>query len=347
LKKVAHINLANGMRGGENQTLALLETLYSLQDNSFEHILVCRHDSMIETIAYSKGIKTLAIKKPFLFSTTRLKEFDFMHVHEGRSGLLALCVNYIYKVPYLITRRIPNMPRENYLTQLKYKKARLIVSLSHKIDEVMKSYQIKSEFKVIPSMARKLIADFEQVKLLKENYQDRFLIGHVGALSQHHKNQGLIIDAARKLQEEEKNIHFLLVGSGIDEAILKERAKGLDNITFVGQKKDIANYYALFDLFVYPSFEEGLGSSILEAFSFRLPVIAANRDGIPDIITHGENGYLVEPNDVDTFVRYILDIYENEEKREKLAEQAFESLENFSPLLLAGKYIDVYKKYFN
>jgi len=336
--KIAHINLAKGIRGGENQTLAIIEGLKSFD---IEQVLVCRKNSDIEKRAKSAGIAILSIGKPFLLNARKLKGFDLLHVHEGRSIYIAYLANILYKTPYLATRRIPNIPHEKRVTNLAYKNASCIVSLSRKIDEVMKEFVQCKRNEIIPSIARDLAPDKNEVKKLKKRFKGKFVIGHIGALNDHHKNQSLIIKAAKELKDHEEMV-FILLGSGKDEKMLKEMASGLDNVIFEGYKTNIADYYAIFDIFVYPSREEGLGSAILEAFGFKLPVIASDVDGIPDIVKDQKTGILIGPDDHMLLKESILSLYNDKNLKERLSQNGYEFRKEFSSQIITKKYFDLY-----
>lgn len=339
--RVAHINLAKGIRGGENQTLALVKELTSRPNET--HILICRKGSDLETRAREAGVAILPVTKPFLFSAGKLRDFDLVHVHEGRSTYLALAADLLFGIPYLMTRRIPNSPHDKWVTRLAYGRAACIVSLSRKIDSVMRAFSTSDCFEVIPSIARKLTADDVTVAELKNRFEGKFVIGHIGALSDHHKNQSLIIEAARELQDH-SDIVFLLLGNGKDEAMLKARASGLDNVIFEGYRTNTADYYSLFDLFVYPSKEEGLGSAILEAFGFSLPVIAADVDGIPDIVKHEATGLLIDPSSVDELQQAILRLYKEDTLRETLARNGNAFTAEFTAPVITARYVELYKR---
>lgn len=342
--KIAHINLAKGIRGGENQTLALIEGLSEFKE--LDQTLICRKNSDLEKKAKEKNIKILSIGKPFFINAFRLKKFNILHVHEGRSTYLAYFANVLFKIPYIITRRIPNKPHDKSITKKAYKNAACIVSLSKKINSVMREFAASKRFEIIPSIARELKPSQNEVENLKKRFEGKFVIGHIGALSDHHKNQSLIIKAAKLLQDK-KDIIFIFLGNGKDEKMLKEMALGLDNIIFEGYKTNTADYYAIFDLFVYPSKEEGLGSAILEAFGFKLPVIASNVDGIPDIVINNQNGLLINPADKNELKEKIELLYNNKELRKKLSNSGFEFKNGFSSKILSRKYYNLYKEISN
>lgn len=338
--KIAHINLAKGLRGGENQTLALIEGLHNFD---IEQTLICRKNSLLEAQAIKLNISVIAIRKPFLLNVTKLKAFDLIHVHEGRSIYFALAAHLLFNKPYLVTRRILNKPREKWLTKLAYQKASQIVSISQKIDDEMCTFSPNQNHKIIPDIARELVVDSENVAKLKKEFAGKFVVGHVGALDDEIKNQSLILKAANQLREHE-NMVFMMLGIGKDEVKLKNLAAELNltNVIFEGFKENIADYFALFDIFVYPSKEEGLGSAILEAFQFQKPVIAANVGGIPDILGDNEYGILINPLDENELVQAILKLYQDDSLRNHYATAGFERKNAFNPEKICADYFRIY-----
>jgi glycosyltransferase involved in cell wall biosynthesis len=340
--KIAHINLAKGLRGGENQTLALIE---GMQHFDIEQTLICRKNSLLEAQARKVNISVIAIRKPFLLNVVKLKSFDLLHVHEGRSIYFALSANLLFQKPYLVTRRVLNKPHEKWLTKFAYKKATQIISISQKIDDVMRIFSPNQQTKIIHDIARELIANAENVEQLKKQFTDKFIVGHVGALDDEIKNQSLILKAANQLREN-KNLVFILLGIGKDEVKLRNLATELNltNIIFEGFKDNIADYFELFDIFVYPSKEEGLGSAILEAFQFKKPVIGANVGGIPDILGNNEFGLLINPFDDFELGKAILKFYQDESLRNHYAQAGFERKNVFSCEEICGDYYRLYQQ---
>lgn len=342
---VAHINLAKGLRGGENQTLAIIE---ELSRSGFNQTLVCRKNSDLEQQAIKSKISVIAISKPFLLNVSKLKAFDLLHVHEGRSVYLALAAHYLLKKPYLITRRIINTPSNRWITKQAYKNAAMLISISKAIDEVMGSFSENQRRAVIPDMSRDLQYCPNELNRLKARFPGKFIIGHVGALDDAVKNQSLILKAAKQLSGQE-DILFLLLGSGKDEVLLKNLASelGLKNIVFEGYKTNIADYYALFDIFIYPSKEEGLGSAILEVFKFKKPVIAANIGGIIDILDANGYGLLIDPNDEKNLADAIMRLYLSDSLRNHYAEAGFRRRAEFSASQICNQYMHYYRQILN
>jgi glycosyltransferase involved in cell wall biosynthesis len=118
----------------------------------------------------------------------------------------------------------------------------------------------------------------------------------VGRLEDRQKGQRYLIEAAAQVPE----AMFILAGEGPDRGVLEgqARALGVDSrVLFLGYREDIPDLLACCNLFVLPSFFEGLPLSILEAMAAGKPVIASAIGGNDEVITHGENGLLVPKSD--------------------------------------------------
>lgn len=99
------------------------------------------------------------------------------------------------------------------------------------------------------------------------------------------------------------------------------------------------------NLMVVPSRMESLPQVIKEAFYLKTPVVATSVGGIPEIITHNDNGILVPPNEPEKLVTAINDILTNRELQDKLVENAHDYIiKNFTWDVLLPKYIELYEK---
>lgn len=131
-------------------------------------------------------------------------------------------------------------------------------------------------------------------KFLPKNinrYSEKISIGYVGRLDTP-KGVHVLINSAKRLLKYD----FFIAGKGILENELKILAKDCKNIHFLGSVKDPLEFILKMDIIVVPSIREPLGNTIIEAGYCKKPVIASNIDGIPEIITNGFNGILIDPD---------------------------------------------------
>ena len=133
--------------------------------------------------------------------------------------------------------------------------------------------------------------DFNYLPSKKNRYSDRFSIGYIGRLDTP-KGVHVLINAAKELS----SFDFFIAGKGILENNLKELAKNVNNIKFLGTFREPLEFISKMDIMVVPSIREPLGNIIIESGYVKKPVIASNIDGIAEIIENGTSGILINPD---------------------------------------------------
>ena len=137
----------------------------------------------------------------------------------------------------------------------------------------------------------------------------------------------------------------LLVGDGAERAHLGAIAASMgvaERLRMTGETTDVASYLAAADVVAVPSRNEGMGRVIVEAMALGLPVVATAVGGIPDVVTDGECGRLVEPEDVDALGAALIELGRDPALRRKLGEAAVRRAEAFSTAVASEKLLAVY-----
>lgn len=121
----------------------------------------------------------------------------------------------------------------------------------------------------------------------------------VGTLSIH-KGVSYLLEAFSAVAGREADAVLLIVGSGELEGQLRALAERLgvaERVVFCGRVPytKVPSYLSIADVFALPSIDEGLPRVVMEAMAMQVPVVATRVGGIPEIVTHGETGLLVEP----------------------------------------------------
>lgn len=171
----------------------------------------------------------------------------------------------------------------------------------------------------------------------------------VGIVAELHKNKGLIyaIRAMRDINIQ-KNVALIIIGSGEEEAILRNqiRASDLeDSVFLMGFEPDAAKLMPAFDIFLLPSTTEAFGYVLLEAGFANLPVVASRVGGIPEIIEDNETGLLVTSRDSDSIRSALSRLIASPDLREKLGSALHSRiLRDFSPQMVISKTAELYKK---
>lgn len=157
-----------------------------------------------------------------------------------------------------------------------------------------------------------------------------FLILSIGELNKN-KNHESIIRAIANLNN--RNIQYFICGSGVLEKKLRLLINSLelnDNVKLLGYRNDIHELCAAADLFVFPSYREGLSVSLMEAMAAGLPIIASNIRGNTDLIKSNINGILVEPDDIESIKTSILKLMNEPKLRNKMKLNNENDIEKFA-----------------
>lgn len=340
--KICHVNLAKGFRGGERQTQLLIE---ALADLGVEQSLVARYDSPLhDKLVATANFTSFPVRKPYMAYLSSIARYqpDLVHAHDAKAAQWSLLNYMLRRTPYLMTRRISKPSKNRLFTRAVYHNAVKVVALSSAVRNSIHSLMPGLEVEIIPSMYASLSVDWEKVQALSEGYAGYFIIGHIGALVNPHKGQAVLIRAMRLLNAKYTDMKVLLLGNGRDEALLKRLASGLENVEFVGFVEDVGTWINVFDLFVFPSLEEGLGSSLLDVMQHTKPIIASGVGGILDVIQDHENGLLVPPNESVALADAIEKMYLDKALRDRCAAAGFAGIARYSPERVAQCYYDLY-----
>lgn len=145
-------------------------------------------------------------------------------------------------------------------------------------------------------------------------------------------------------------LHLVLAGDGTLKAELQAQSRNLgveDRTHFLGVRKDIVHILNSIDLFVLPSFSEGLPNSILEAMACSLPIVATKVGGIPEAVIHHENGILVPPHDESALFQALHGLIGNSKRRKQMGEASRSRTEQlFSLEGQLNKFLNLYTRYF-
>lgn len=146
------------------------------------------------------------------------------------------------------------------------------------------------------------------------------------------KNQTMLLDAFETVRRAVPNARLVLVGPEHDGGALRKRVedRGLQSeVLLLGWRNDVPALLHLADVYAASSKSEGLGLNLIEAMACGLPVVAAKNRGHAEIISHGQNGFLVEQNDRESMAAYILRLHDSAELRNALTAQAQQDIEQY------------------
>lgn len=187
---------------------------------------------------------------------------------------------------------------------------------------------------------------------LKKQYNvedDDFVFGFIGRIV---KDKGIneLVLAFKRINEIHPNSKLLLVGNyenTLDPLLpnIMEEIEQNSNIIVAGFQKEIRPFYKMMNLFVFPSYREGFGISLMEAAAMNIPAISSNIIGCNEIIEHNVNGFLIPSKDENALFEKMKCSIENKNEIQKMSNVAREIvLRKFEQNQLWNKTIEIYKK---
>lgn len=174
----------------------------------------------------------------------------------------------------------------------------------------------------------------EKAADLKQQYgfalKDRLILC-VGELLPN-KNQQQVIRAMPAILRRVPEAKLLLAGNGSNRAVLEELVSSLGlekNVIFLGYCTVLQDYQRFIDVGVSCSIREGLGVNLIEAMLNRNPVVATRNRGHNELVTEGQNGYLIDVGDIDGMADRIAELLEHPDRMREMGESGFGSAQSY------------------
>ena len=357
---ILHISTAKTWRGGEQQLTYLYD---ELNTRNIQQILLCAKHSAIEQYSISKTYKHYSIRKGsninLLFARRvreicREHEIDIIHVHDSHALSFALLAANFFgnDTPLVVSRRVdfPVKSKRKY----NHPNIKKVLCVSDAIREITgREIVNKSILKTVHSGI-----DLDRFQaggesgILREEYNlppEIILIGNVAALAPH-KDYFTFLDTAELLLKEDLPARFFIIGEGKLEGRLKRYAqdRGLtDHVIFTGFRNDIPLVLPELDLFLTTSETEGFGTTILDAFACRVPVVATDAGGIPEIVEDDVSGILGGVKRPETLAAGVKRILSDGTLRDRIVLRAYEKVKSFTKEVMADKTLKVYQDIFS
>jgi L-malate glycosyltransferase len=140
--------------------------------------------------------------------------------------------------------------------------------------------------------------------------------------------------------------HLLMVGDGPDLGEAMQRARYLDiadRVHFLGEQDTVQPLLSVSDVFLLPSAQESFGLAALEAMACDVPVVASCVGGLPEVIAHGESGFLHEPGDLDGMAASAVRILTDAGLKQSIADRARQTVHR---RFCDGIIVPIYEGYY-
>lgn len=362
---ILHISTPKSWRGGEQQLSYLFEELNTRGINQY---ILCRKNSEMAIRGKEKGWNIIECKKRTAIdpifaekvkSVCNLKNIDIIHTHDSHAHSFAVLSAMLFgnKTPIIVSRRVDFAIKQTLFSKLKYnhKNVKRILCVSDAIKALtIPDIENKSIVKTIhsginidrfpfqKSECNKLRTEFNIPNSVK-------IVGNVAAISPH-KDYFTFIDTVKQLVDIGVNSKFLIIGTGPSEKEIKEYAckQKMDNhIIFTGFRSDIPEILPELDIFLITSETEGLGTSVIDAFACKVPVVGTKAGGIPELVKHEKSGLIAPVKDAKELAHQVHRILKNEINLETMIASQQEILKSFTKTATAEKTLKEYLSLIN
>ncbi len=231
---------------------------------------------------------------------------------------------------------------ENYHLFRQYKKngGTQFIAISEAIKKFLER-KVKKEVLVLPNAIK--ISNF--IQRTRKHPGNNIKLISVGRFDKN-KNQRLQILILKKLLKSGMQVQLDLFGSGQELKNVKEFARDQKlnpYVTFHGQVNYIEKIYSNYDILIHTAKKEAMGLVLIEAMASGLPIVSLDGIGNRNIVINGENGFLVETENINSFVSFIKQIYQNNELYIKMSENARKSSEKLDILYYCEKLLNIYQ----
>ncbi len=319
-KNILYVSsFGNFVGGGE---VSLVGILQNLNQDLFVPNMACGEDGMLKEFAEAYGIKVHHIPmepvRPLsplspLRSIQRLRAcmeqsgIDLVHANSSRAALFGGIAAYTRGIPMIWHVRIAGSdPKLDWL--LARLAARIVVNsraVAKRFDHGAGSGKVQVVYNGVDTERFSPAEERDHIRRELGFGPDEVIVLVMGRLTKE-KGHPQFIDAAARVRD--PRCRFVMVGEEYPESggpftrnlQEKVRAYGLwEKVRFAGYQKSPERWFQGADILVVPSLEEGFGRAAAEGGACGLPVIASRVGGLSEVVSDGETGLLVEPNDPD------------------------------------------------
>jgi glycosyltransferase involved in cell wall biosynthesis len=274
-------------------------------------------------------------------------KFDCIHAQTGKSHTQCILTKLFHKTPVVYTRRVDFVPA-GLLTRLKYRFTDRVVSISRAISSILDKSGMYRNSPIISSAVKNKELDIKRALDLKTSLgiQDNVkIIGLISALEPH-KDPVTALKTIYELQRVRQDFAVFHFGNGELFNHISQMIQELElgQLYFqMGRHEDVEDYFSIMDVFLMTSKEEGLGSSVLDAFNYEVSVVSTNAGGLSDLVKG--RGFLCNIGDTKCLSKGLNLAIDSSKESTEYKVKAKEYCDNEMGVdLMASKYIALYQE---
>lgn len=345
--RILELNFERTWRGGERQTLY---NMLGFRNAGHDVAVVCRKGYPMEEKAREEGLNAFSFANVFgviLFLATKARSYDILHAQTSHILTYAILTKPFHGCKIAITRRVDFVPKGRF-TRMKYRMTDSVIAISHAIKNILEKFSERKIDLVSEIFMQKQLNEERAKKIVADVVpgNGKYIIGMTAALVQH-KDPLTMVEAIRILKGMRNDFVFLHFGNGeLEEPVKKKIAEYdlHDVYKMMGFLNNVEDVFSVFDVFVMSSEEEGLGSSVLDAFIYKVPVVSTNAGGLIDLVKDGRGIFcnIKAPQEIADGINKILN---EPETKTKLTERAYNYvIKEHSSEFITEQYLDVFRR---
>ncbi|TVQ45620.1 MAG: glycosyltransferase family 1 protein [Saprospirales bacterium] len=344
--RVVHLSSAVEWRGGEQQILYLYQ---GLKEKGVQQWIWVPSGQVSKKFTDEKvNLKKLFFRQPwFLIDAIMLWFFckknkvNLIHAHDSKAHSLAFLLTDLLglKCPAIVHRRVDNPIKSGFFTRKKFysKKLKRIICVSSNIKNVVDSHfpELEKKSVVVYSGVSSILSGQTETEALRNQFslsKDEILVGNISALDDH-KDPQTFLEVAIKMIKSGFKAKFVWIGGGESwkqKLLSRVKNEGLEeDIFFPGYIENAKKYLKEFDVFLFTSSTEGLGTTVIDAMMMKVPIVATAGGGVPELISDKQTGILVAVGDVEALSDGILWLSQNPLEREDIVVAAYAKATTF------------------
>jgi N-acetyl-alpha-D-glucosaminyl L-malate synthase BshA len=325
--------------------------LDGFMDNIFYHEVEISNYPVFDFPLYTPALASKIVE------VTKFEHLDILHAHyaipHATSAYLAKQMLGETKLKIVTTLHGTDITlvglEPSYLPVMKFsiEQSDGVTAVSRFLKEkTITNYGIEKDIQVIPNFIDPVKYRRVDATKLRQNLapDGEKVLTHISNFRQVKRVQ----DVVRIFHEVRKRVpsKLLLIGDGPDRSSCELLARELgifEHVKFLGKQNELVPLLSASDLFLIPSQSESFGLSALEAMACEVPVISSSVGGLPELVLHGQTGFIAEIGDVDRMAKYAIELLVNEPKYKLFAEA---SRARAVGMFTEKKIVDMYEAYY-
>jgi len=357
--KVLHISTPDSWRGGEQQLAYLV---LELKELGVEQFIMARKGGKLSSWAQKQGFSVIEFAQKgrhhlkasrTIGKLIRKQRISLIHTHDSGAHTLAYLAALVRgnRTPLVVSRRVDFPVGKSFMSRKKYnhKNVKRILCVSDAIKAITgRTVNNKRVLKTVYSGIDVSRFTFQPTGILRKEFnipEDYAIVGNVAAIAPH-KDYFTFVQTAEQLLKTNTKVRFLIIGDGPMREEIKSYVaqKGLENeVLFTGFRNDIPQILPELDVFLFTSETEGLGTSILDAFACKVPVVTTAAGGIPELVSEAETGYLGEIKNAKQLAEKVQLVLSDKGAAQKVVQGALAKLQLFGTEVTAQKTLQHYR----